>query len=183
MNVRRTATILLLLVCFVPQEAFSSAAQDEPATREDVLHLFEVLRLRQQIELMVTAVKEQSKLLVQQTMEKEFPDRDPDFTAFMDRLMDELLGDIKVDSFLDDAVPIYQKHFTRADLQTLVAFYEGPVGRKFLDRTPAMMTEMMQVASQRQAQEMQAMMERVKQRVEEFLEEQERKKNRGPRGD
>jgi hypothetical protein len=41
-------------------------------------------------------------------------------------------------------VPAYQKHFTKADMDNLVAFYSSPTGEKLLREMPSIMAESMQ---------------------------------------
>jgi hypothetical protein len=41
-------------------------------------------------------------------------------------------------------VPAYQKHFTKADIDNLVAFYSSPTGEKLLRELPSIMAESMQ---------------------------------------
>ena len=45
---------------------------------------------------------------------------------------------------LDSMVPVYQKHFTKGDMDTLVAFYSTPTGQKMLRELPAITAETMQ---------------------------------------
>jgi len=47
--------------------------------------------------------------------------------------------------FLDLVVPIYDQHFTLAELRQLVAFYESPIGKKAIGEMPAIMQESMAV--------------------------------------
>lgn len=53
---------------------------------------------------------------------------------------------------LDDLVnmfaPIYQKHFTEADLRKLIEFYQSPIGRKLAEKTPLITQESMQVGQE-----------------------------------
>lgn len=48
---------------------------------------------------------------------------------------------------LDDLVnmlaPIYEKHFSEADLTKIIEFYETPTGKKFAEKTPLIMQESM----------------------------------------
>jgi uncharacterized protein len=44
--------------------------------------------------------------------------------------------------------PLYDKHFTEAELKDLVAFYKSPTGRKFIQATPQLMQEAMAAANQ-----------------------------------
>lgn len=53
-----------------------------------------------------------------------------------------LLGDPKlVDELLDQAVPLYAKRFTAAEVNTLLAFYKSPVAAKMLALGPQIMQE------------------------------------------
>jgi hypothetical protein len=38
-------------------------------------------------------------------------------------------------------VPVYERHLTHADVQSILAFYDSPAGQKLLKGTPAMMAE------------------------------------------
>ena len=44
---------------------------------------------------------------------------------------------LDLDRFVTLMVPIYDKHFTHNDIGELIRFYESPIGKKFLEVTPA----------------------------------------------
>ena len=44
---------------------------------------------------------------------------------------------LDLDGFVRLMIPIYDKHFTHNDIIELIRFYESPIGRKFLEVTPA----------------------------------------------
>ena len=44
---------------------------------------------------------------------------------------------LDLDAFVRLMIPIYDKHFTQNDIRELIRFYESPIGRKFLEVTPA----------------------------------------------
>jgi hypothetical protein len=46
-----------------------------------------------------------------------------------------------LDKFLAELIPIYQRHFTKSDVDALIAFYESPVGKKFLREQPRVTEE------------------------------------------
>jgi uncharacterized protein len=48
-----------------------------------------------------------------------------------------------MDEMLNDMIPIYQRHFTKSDIDALIAFYSSPAGQKFLHETPAVTAETM----------------------------------------
>jgi len=53
-----------------------------------------------------------------------------------------------LNDIIDMLAPVYQKHFTKGDLDQLIAFYETPIGKKFAEKTPLLMQESMQVGEQ-----------------------------------
>jgi hypothetical protein len=57
---------------------------------------------------------------------------------------------------VDQLIPIYDKYYTQQDLESLLAFYESPVGQKVLKTMPQVMQESMQIGQvwgQQKAQE------------------------------
>jgi hypothetical protein len=58
--------------------------------------------------------------------------------------MQEAIGAFSVDELLDVIVPVYQQHFTHADLVTIIEFYKSPTGQKFINESPAVLSESMQ---------------------------------------
>jgi len=42
---------------------------------------------------------------------------------------------------LDDMIPVYQRHLTKQDVDSMLAFYNTPTGQKLLREQPAMMAE------------------------------------------
>jgi len=44
---------------------------------------------------------------------------------------------------MDDAPPVYARHFTASELREMVAFYKTPVGKKAISVFPQVMTEVM----------------------------------------
>lgn len=49
---------------------------------------------------------------------------------------------------IDRMIPIYQKHFTSADVAGLLKFYRTPLGKKVIHEMPKTMSEAMQVGQQ-----------------------------------
>jgi hypothetical protein len=41
-------------------------------------------------------------------------------------------------------IPIYQRHFSKTDVNSMTSFYSSPTGQKFLREMPAVMAESMQ---------------------------------------
>ena len=54
----------------------------------------------------------------------------------------------EIDTFLDMVVPVYDKHFTEAELQELVAFYKTPIGQKAIETLPKITSEIAPLSQQ-----------------------------------
>jgi len=69
-----------------------------------------------------------------QTMEE-----DSDFPAeeFIERIQQR----VDVDSLLYQMVPIYSRHYSQEEIAGLIAFYETPLGRKFVKDLPQITQE------------------------------------------
>ncbi len=67
------------------------------------------------------------------------------------------------DDIINRMIPVYQRHFSNADIQGLLTFYRSPLGQKVLREMPATMQEGMQIGKQWGMQRAQAMVAQMKQ--------------------
>jgi len=67
------------------------------------------------------------------------------------------------DDIISRMVPVYQRHFSSADIYGLLAFYNSPLGQKVLHEMPATMQEGMQVGRQWGEQRAEAMVAKLRQ--------------------
>lgn len=139
--------ILILVLCFSTAPVWSQeiSADQASASREDVLKLFDVMHLRDQMKLVMTQVSEQMKA----TLRKRNPEITEEEIAKLDAQSDEMLKGMPIDGLLEDMVPVYQKHLSRADVNAMVAFYSSPTGQKILKEMPAIFGEGMQAVQPR----------------------------------
>jgi len=63
-----------------------------------------------------------------------------------------------VQELTERMVPIYQRHFSAADIQGLLKFYRSPLGKKVITEMPATMAEGMQLGQEWGRQRAQAML-------------------------
>ena len=63
----------------------------------------------------------------------------------MSALFNEVQAEIARVDLVSLVVPIYDRHFTEDDVRGLIAFYESPLGRRTIERMPAVMQESMAV--------------------------------------
>ena len=57
--------------------------------------------------------------------------------------MHEMLAEMPWDQMIQAMMPVYQKHFTKGDLDALTAFYSTPTGQKVLHEMPGLMADSM----------------------------------------
>ena len=138
--------LLLLLLGWTPMlcaQATVSIAPDA-ASREDVQKLFEVMASREQIHQMMQQVFSQMRTLSRAEMKKLHPEITEAELAKADGNSQQFINNFPVEEMLNDMIPVYQRHFTKADIEGLTAFYSSSTGQKFLHEMPAVTAETMQ---------------------------------------
>jgi uncharacterized protein len=115
----------------------------DAASKEDVQKLFDVMASREQMSQMMQQLFAQMRTLNREQVKKQHPEITEAELARMDRQSQDLLKNFSLDDVLGDMVPVYQRHFTKSDIDALTAFYSSPPGQKFLHEMPAVTAETM----------------------------------------
>jgi uncharacterized protein len=160
----------MIVLAFALAMSLSAFAQqavsaDQPAAREDVLRLMEATGIHQQYERMQTAMLQQMKGLLP-TIEDEHltATQRAKINDLTGRLIAETMNAYPVSDAINDIVPIYQKYFTRTDVDAITAFYLSPVGQKFIGKMPEITSEYMGIVVPK-------MQERLKPILDRYLKE------------
>lgn len=133
--------------------ATSTISVDQQPTKEQLAKLFEVMRLREQMQ----TVLKQMPAMIQQQMKAQMADMvsklpgakqlTPEQQATVDKMMgkymQKALEIYPVSEMLEDMGSIYQRHLSRTDVDAFIAFYQSPAGEHLLDAQPAIMQEYM----------------------------------------
>lgn len=133
------AVALLLLASFT---AAQQPASPQP-TREELMKMFEVLRVRQQTETTMQTVLAQMKQQLESDIQKRYPNLSPESVKKLEASINDAIGLYPVEEMLSDLMPVYQKYLTKADVDAIIGFYSSPAGQHFLDKMPAMTQEAM----------------------------------------
>lgn len=164
---------LALSACLV--FALSGVAQqspvDAPATKEDVQKYLEVMHSRDMMTKMIDAM---SKPMHQMMHERYLKDKDklpPDFEERMNKSLDDYMKSFPFEEMLQAMIPAYQKHFTKGDMDGLVAFYSSPTGRKVIQELPAITAEAMQAMMPLMLKQMDVMNQRVQEQIAQMIKE------------
>lgn len=169
----RPLRVLFLLFALTPSLL---AQTDAPATREDILKLFNLMHVREQVVPVLQAIAKQQRNIIHDNLKRQTPRISPQDLARLDQFTTDIMNDLPVDGMLDDMVPVYQKHFNKSDVDALSAFYSSPIGQKFMHEMPAMTAESMQAAYPR----IQAYMDKVMERAQAMARDDPEKKKAPP---
>jgi len=140
-------TLLLSIPTFA--QANVSIADDPAATREDILKLFDVMQVQEQMRQVMRQVTLQMRTISHDQMKKTDPSISAEDLAKIDARSEKMIESVPVNDMLDDMVPVYQKHLTKGDVQAMVNFYSTPTGQKILHEMPAITAEGMQALQPR----------------------------------
>jgi hypothetical protein len=151
-----------------------SASADAPSP-EEVLNLFQVMHVREQTMAVMQKSEQQIKTITRDLIERRIPNITAMQLAELDAMIGDLYENYPVDQILGDMVPVFQKHLTKSDLESVVVFYSSPVGKKLMQEMPAMTEEAMQIASSRIQEDNEAIMRRLEERIQKMSEERKKK--------
>jgi uncharacterized protein len=150
--------VLVLSICAGAQTTVS-IAPDAPS-KEDVQKLFDVMASREQFARMMQQLFAQVRTMNREQIKKRRPEVTDEEIARMDRQSEALIKNFPLDEILKEMIPVYQRHFTKADVEGLTAFYSSPTGQKFLHEMPAVTAETMKAAYPRILAEVDAAVKR-----------------------
>ena len=167
---------LLLLLCGAASPALAQA--DAPPTRQQVLDLFSLMHVREQVGPAMESIARQQRAIVHDNLRRQSPRISPQDLAKLDQFTLDIMKDMPIEDMIDDMVPVYQKHLTKGDVEAMSAFYSSPAGQKLVREMPAMTMESMQAASPR----IQAFMDKVMERAQAMAKDKDpqEKKSSGP---
>lgn len=158
-----TAVLFAAAVLAASAQVTVSVSSDPPASREDILKLFDVMQVRSQMNAIMTQVMGQMRTMSHEQMKKQNPNITEAELAKVDASSQQLIQEMPIDGMLDDMIPVYQKHLTKADVDSMVGFYSTPTGQKLLREMPAIVAEGMQAVQPRLLRQMTDTMQKAQQ--------------------
>jgi len=140
------------------QAAPAVAADDRPTT-EQLAKLFELMRIRDQMQSMrkivpsmvASQLKEQMRAMSQQVSPGAAltPSQRTALDKLMRKYLDEAMNMYPVDEMVADMTSLYQEHLSREDVDAMIAFYSSPAGQHLLDAQPKIAQEYIPLVMQR----------------------------------
>jgi hypothetical protein len=155
--------VLALSMCAGAQTTVSIAP--DAASKEDVKKLFDVMASREQMAQMMQQVFAQMRSLNREEIKKRHPDVNDEELARMDKQSEDLMKNFPLDEMLSDMIPVYQRHFTKSEIEALTVFYSSPAGQKFLHEMPAVTADTMRTVYPRIQAEIDAALKRAEEKT------------------
>ena len=140
----RRFALALVLAIFGSAAFAQQSPSDTPATKQDVQKYLDAMHSREMISQMMDSMLKVQHQMIHEQFLKEKDRLPPDFEDTMNKFLDDFMKSFPWDQILESTVPIYQKHFTKGDLEALAAFYSSPTGQKVVRELPAITAESMQ---------------------------------------
>jgi len=116
----------------------SSEKKIDPAKEKDIRQLLELTGTRDRMSQVMTEMEKSIKPL----MERSLPPggyREKLIEAFFVKFHSK----VDLEQLLNLAVPIYESHFSDAEIKGLIEFYKTPLGKKSVSELPQLMGELM----------------------------------------
>jgi hypothetical protein len=149
------------------QTSVVAVPADQEPTTEQLTKLFEVMRLKEQMQSMrqmVPAMVQQQVKAATAETEAGLPPGSkltPEQRAAMEKVMNKYVAkaiDIyPADEMLTDMSGIYQRHLSKDDVDGMIAFYSAPAGQHLLDAQPLIAKEYMPIVMSKVTERSQAM--------------------------
>lgn len=159
--------LMAAALCFIFAIAgfAQQSSADTPATKEDIERYLTAMRSREMMAQMVEVMSKPMHQMIHESYLRNKNKLHADFEERSNARMDEMMKSFPWDELLDSMVPVYQKHFTKGDVDALVVFYGSPTGQKVLREMPAIMGEAMQAMMPLMRKQMDAMEGRLRQEI------------------
>lgn len=135
--------------------AASATASSAPASPATVERLLRAMDMERTLDATFDQVHQMAEGMATQAGVRP-RDREA-FERYMQRVSEVLREEASWAQLKEPMVQIYARHYTEAEVQGLIAFYESPLGRSMVAKTPAVMQDSAAIT--------QAMMKRVMPRL------------------
>jgi hypothetical protein len=168
------ASLILASVTFAQQNP-----ADAPASKADIEKYLDVMHTRDMMKTMMDAISKQMHQLVKEELKKR-PDASPEQEARATKMADDMLKNFPIDEIIDAMIPVYEKHFTKGNIDDLLAFYATPTGQKIVKELPAITTEAMQAAMPVTQKMMANMTQRLQDQIAQMQKEEDANSKKQP---
>jgi hypothetical protein len=138
------AFLMAALCLTLTTAGLAQTSDSDPATKEDVEVYLRTMHSHDTMLRTMEAMLKPMHQMLHEQFARDGKKPPVDFERRYNKMMDDLVKGMPFDEMTQAVVPIYQKHFTKGDIDHLNAFYSTPTGQKVLEELPAVTGESMQ---------------------------------------
>jgi uncharacterized protein len=168
MMVKRFLVVAILCAGF-GSTGLAQTAADAPASKEDVERYFQAVHSHEMMLKMMEAMSQPMHQAAHEQCERDKDKLPADCEARINKTLDAMMKEIPFDEMMQATVPAYQKHFSKGEMDALIAFYSTPTGQKVLLELPAVTAESMEAMMPIMRKSVEKMTERAQQEVAEMM--------------
>lgn len=155
----RTSAILLLTALLissaVAQQKSPANATDQSKTasapalpaeapsKEQLIRLFDAMEIQKQVQGVMNAMGANVEKMMPFNVDALTEKQKTAIAGLEAELFSKMMSPELIDSYVAQIIPIYQRHFTKSDVDGLISFYASPAGQKLLHEQPAITQESM----------------------------------------
>ncbi|HEV2136663.1 MAG TPA: DUF2059 domain-containing protein [Terracidiphilus sp.] len=171
-------------------DASTAVPPEQQATREQLAKLFELMRMRQQMNQLIGMMSSAMEQSIHQGMEQAMtqvpsaqqltPEQQSKLDDILHRYMQKAMTVYTADEMIEDATAVYQRHLSRSDVDAYIAFYSSTPGQHFLDAQPVIMKEYMPIVMNKEQERSKALETEMMQEIADFVKSQAPKSTTAP---
>jgi hypothetical protein len=126
-----------------PIEENGSQATIEPQLKADILHLFDVMHVKENLAGLARTIFQSMRSTIVASLP---PTVNRDRIA--DAYLEKLLTLLQSPEYMDQTIAAYAKYFSDDDIKALIQFYETPAGQHFTEASPQLMADVVRIGQQ-----------------------------------
>jgi uncharacterized protein len=157
---------LSLVICM---PSLAQTADSDPATKDDIERYFQVTHSHDMVQKMLAAMAKPMQQMAHEQCARDKDKLPADCEARLNKMMDDMMNQMPFEEMMQAMVPAYEKHFTKGDMNALIAFYSAPTGQKILQEMPAVTADAMEAMMPILRKNVERMTQREQQEVAEML--------------
>lgn len=122
----------------------TAAAPSLPAdapSKEQLMKLFDAMEIQKQMSGMMNAMGSTVEKMMPPNIGALTDKQKAELTKLQTDLLSKMMSPEFMDTYIAELIPIYQKHFTKGEVDDLISFYSSPIGQKFLREQPQLTQE------------------------------------------
>lgn len=169
--------VVAVVLCATMSAVAQQNDPNAPATKEDIAQYFSVVHSQESAKQIILAMLKPMHQMIHDRYLKDKDKLPSDFEQKELRTTDEMFKNMPLEEMMQATEPVYQRHFTKGDIDSLVAFYTSPTGAKLLRELPSIMGEAMEAMTPIMERYVDTIQHRVDDEFAQALKDSEKKAN------